>query len=191
FEAFDYATALQVAEDDFWNFCDHYLELVKLRSYSEEDTAERRSAMAALAWGLKTFLKLLAPFLPYVTEEVWSWAFAADQGRDRSIHTSAWPTEDEVSAVDRPEHEGVFEAAVELLATIRGAKTKAQKSLRWPVSKLEIAGPEVDRKALQVALEDVLRAGHVDPEAVTVSDGPSPDDGKFSVTVELAETMPE
>ncbi|MEN8163225.1 MAG: class I tRNA ligase family protein, partial [Acidobacteriota bacterium] len=191
FEAFDYATALQAAEDDFWKFCDHYLELVKLRSYSEEDTAERRSAMAALTWGLRTFLKLLAPFLPYVTEEVWSWAFASKEGRDRSVHTSAWPTVEEVAAVDRPEYDGVFEAAVEMLATIRGTKTKAQKSLRWPVARLEITGPEADRNALQVALEDVLRAGHVDPEAVSISDGPSPEGTRFAVTVDLAETMPE
>ncbi len=191
FEAFDYATALQAAEDDFWKFCDHYLELVKLRSYSEEDTPERRSAMAALTFGLRTFLKLLAPFLPYVTEEVWSWAFASKDGRDRSVHTSAWPTVDEIDGVDRPEYDGVFEAAVEMLATIRGAKTKAQKSLRWPVSKLEIVGPEAERKALKVALEDVLRAGHVASEAVTISDGPSPEGTRFTVTVELAETMPE
>lgn len=191
FETFDYATALQMAEDDFWKFCDHYLELVKLRSYSEEDTAERRSAMAALTWGLKTFLRLLAPFLPYVTEEVWSWAFASADGREKSVHTSAWPTVDEVAAVDRPEYDGVFEAAVEMLATIRGAKTKAQKSLRWPVSKLEIVGTETDRNALQVALEDVLRAGHVAPDAVTITDGSSPEGTRFDVTVELAEAMPE
>jgi valyl-tRNA synthetase len=76
FEGFDYAAALQAAEEDFWTFCDHYLELVKLRSYDEEDTPERRSAVAALAWGLRVFLRLLAPFLPFVTEEVWSWRFA-------------------------------------------------------------------------------------------------------------------
>ncbi len=191
FEAFDYATAMQAAEDDFWKFCDHYLELVKLRSYSEEDTAERRSALAALTWGLKTFLKLLAPFLPYVTEEVWSWAFASKEGRDRSVHTSAWPTVDEVAGVDRPDYDGVFEAAVELLAAIRGAKTKAQKSLRWPVARLEITGPEVDRKALELILNDVLRAGHVDPEAVSIDNGPSPEGTRFAVTVDLAEAMPE
>ena len=191
FEAFDYATALQVAEDGFWNFCDHYLELVKLRSYSEEDTPERRSAMAALSWGLKTFLRLLAPFLPYVTEEVWSWAFAEEQGRERSIHTAAWPVIDEVADVPRPDRDGVYDAAIELLAAIRGAKTTAQKSLRWPVARLEILGPEDYRNALDLVLDDVLRAGHVDPEAVTVSDGPSPEGSSFTVTVELAEEQPE
>ncbi len=191
FEGFDYATALQVAEDGFWNFCDHYLELVKLRSYSEEDTPERRSAMAALSWGLKTFLRLLAPFLPFVTEEVWSWVFAAEEGRERSIHTAAWPAVDEVDGVPRPDRDGAYDAAIELLAAIRGAKTTAQKSLRWPVARLEISGPEDYRNALDVVLDDVLRAGHVDPEAVAVSDGPSPEGSSFTVTVELAEEQPE
>ena len=191
FEGFDYATALQVAEDGFWNFCDHYLELVKLRSYSEEDTPERRSAMAALSWGLKTFLRLLAPFLPFVTEEVWSWVFAAEEGRERSIHTAAWPAVDEVDGVPRPDRDGAYDAAIELLAAIRGAKTTAQKSLRWPVARLEILGPEDYRNALDLVLDDVLRAGHVDPEAVTVSDGPSPEGSSFTVTVELAEEQPE
>ncbi|MCD4749515.1 MAG: valine--tRNA ligase [Thermoanaerobaculales bacterium] len=191
FEAFDYATALQVAEDDFWRFCDHYLELVKLRSYAEEDTAGRRSAIAALTWGLKTFLRLLAPFLPFVTEEVWSWRFAAEEGRERSIHTSAWPIVGEVDEAPRPQLEGVYEAAVELLAAVRGAKTIAQKSLRWPVAKIEIVGPEIHRKALETVLEDVMRAGHVSDNAVSLEDGPSPEATRFAVNVVLAEEMAE
>ena len=49
------------------------------------------AALAALGLGLNTYLRLLAPVMPYVTEEVWSWRFAGD-GRLRSIHTSPWPT---------------------------------------------------------------------------------------------------
>ncbi len=65
-------------EESFWHFCDHYLELVKLRSYSDDDTPGRRSALAALGLGLNAYLRLLAPFLPFVTDEVWSWRFAGD-----------------------------------------------------------------------------------------------------------------
>ena len=142
FDAFDYAAALQVVEESFWQFCDHYLELVKLRSYSDEDTPGRRSALAALGLGLNAYLRLLAPFMPYVTEEVWSWSFAGED-RTKSVHTSAWPTTAEFETVPRPEVEGTFEAAVEVMTKIRGAKTIAQKSLRWPVAKLEIVGAGV------------------------------------------------
>jgi valyl-tRNA synthetase len=189
FEAFDYAAALQVVEDSFWSFCDHYLELVKLRSYADEDTPGRRSAVATLSVALRTFLRLLAPFVPFVTEEVWSWRFASIG--ERSVHTVAWPQSSEVAAVLGPAHEGTYEAAVEVLTAIRGAKTVAQKSLRWPVARLEINGPEQHRHALAPVLEDVLRAGNVDAEGVTMGDGPSPEGQRFAVDVELAAEMPE
>jgi valyl-tRNA synthetase len=189
FEAFDYATALQVIEDSFWSFCDHYLELVKLRSYAEEDTPGRRSAIAALSWSLKAFLRLLAPFVPFVTEEVWSWRFADD---DRpSVHTSQWPSVDEIDAVARADHDGTYEAAVDVLTAIRGAKTKAQKSLRWPVARLSISGPEAWRRALEPVLDDVLRAGNVDAASVEILDGASPEGQRFAIEIDLADAMPE
>ena len=188
FEAFDYAAALQVVEDSFWSFCDHYLELVKLRSYADEDTPGRRSAVATLGLALRTFLRLLAPFVPFVTEEVWSWRFAA--AGQPSVHTAPWPRSAEVEAVPRPEHDGTYEAAVEVLTAIRGAKTVAQKSLRWPVARLGIRGPERHREALGPVLEDVLRAGNVEPGGVVIEDGPSPEGEHFAVEVELAAEMP-
>jgi valyl-tRNA synthetase len=187
-DAFDYAAALQVVEEAFWSFCDNYLELVKLRSYADEDSPGRRSALASLAWGLRTFLRLLAPYLPYVTEEVWSWRFAGE-GPERSVHTTSWPVIDEVASVAKPPAHGTFEAAVEVLAKIRRAKTTAQKSLRWPVEALRIEGPAELRAALEPVLEDVLRAGTVDPAAVEQVDGASPEGERFSVTVELAAEM--
>jgi valyl-tRNA synthetase len=188
FDAFDYASALQVIEESFWQFCDHYLELVKLRSYSEEDTPGRRSALAALGLGLNTYLRLLAPFMPYVTEEVWSWSFAGE-GSARSVHASAWPTSAELEVVPRPEVEGTFEAAVEVMTKIRGTKTLAQKSLRWPVAAIEIVGPEKVRDALAPVMDDILRAGNVVDGGLTVADGEAPADERFAITVTLGEEM--
>jgi len=188
FESFDYATALQVVEESFWSFCDHYLELVKLRSYAEDDSPGRRSALATLGWALRAFLRLLAPFVPFVTEEVWSWRFA--DGARPSVHTEKWPANSEVDVVPRPAHERTYGAAVEVLSAIRGAKTKAQKSLRWPVAGLEIIGPESERAALGPVLEDVLRAGNVAVHGVAVKDGSSPEGQRFEIVVELADEMP-
>jgi len=187
FDGFDYAAALQVAEEAFWTFCDNYLELVKLRSYEDGDTAGRRSAVASLVWGLRSFLRLLAPFVPYVTEEVWSWRFAADSGNERSVHTAAWPSVDEVTEVPRPAHHDTFEAAVEVVSAIRGFKTTAQKSLRWPVARLEISGSEAQRQALAPVLDDVVRTGNV--VEVEVTDGDPLEGQRFAISAELAESM--
>jgi valyl-tRNA synthetase len=138
--------------------------------------------------GLRVYLRLLAPFLPFVVEEVWSWRFAAAYNQ-RSIHGAQWPNLDELSAVPEREIRGTYGAAIEVLTKIRGTKTAASRSLRWPVARLQVIGPEAQRAALEPVLEDVLRAGNVTSENVELIDGPSPELERFTVTVELAETM--
>jgi valyl-tRNA synthetase len=132
---------------------------------------------------------MLAPFMPYVTEEVWSWRFAADVGRDRSVHTTAWPVADEVAAVPAPAHRDTFDLAVEVVSAVRGFKTTAQKSLKWPIAKLEIVGPAAAREALEPVLEDILRTGNVVEGGADVRDGEPLEGQRFKISVELAESM--
>lgn len=190
FERFDYAQALQLTEDAFWLYCDHYVELVKARTYEDQGSAGRDSGYATLAWSLKTFLRLFAPFLPYITEEIWSWGFATS-GKDASVHTTAWPTTKEISVVKEDIPERSLEAAIDVLGQIRGSKTEHKRSLKWGVTKAVASGPKELHAALEAVKEDVLRAGNITAQGLTIQEAASPHGQLFTVAVTLAETPPE
>jgi valyl-tRNA synthetase len=189
FEGLDYAPVLRTTEQAFWAFCDDYLELVKVRSYADDDTPERRSALATLRQALRIFLRLFAPFLPHVTEEVWSWRFSEPDAAP-SIHTARWPSVAELSAVPEPAHPDSLACAVEVLRKIRQAKTRAQRSLRTGVARLDIVGPAESRAALASILRDVLLAGVVDEGSCTTRDGVAAEGERFEVAVELSADAP-
>ncbi|MBM7799937.1 valyl-tRNA synthetase [Microlunatus panaciterrae] len=148
FDAFDYTGALEVTERFFWQFCDDYLELVKERAYGSPAEAATASAQAALVLALDIQLRLFAPFLPFVTEEVWSWWHPG------SVHHAAWPTADEI-ATDGDL--GLMRDVAAALIAIRGAKSQAKASMKVEVSRAEFAG-EADQLARLKLVEADLRA---------------------------------
>jgi valyl-tRNA synthetase len=161
---FEYAQALQICEETFWDFCDFYLELVKVRSYSEVKSAERESACMTLLWSIKTFLRSFAPIMPFVTEEIWSYSFAQDQ--NDSIHKTKWASSDEVHNVELPSCPGAYEQACILISEIRAAKTNAQRSLKWRVENLLISASAESIAKIKSVLSDISQAGNLIDNAV-------------------------
>ncbi|GIL35734.1 valine--tRNA ligase [Phycicoccus sp. DTK01] len=148
FEGWDHTRALEVTESFFWTFCDDYLELVKDRAYGSRGDAEAASARATLRLVLDVVLRLLAPVLPYVTEEVWSWF------HEGTVHRAPWPTADEVPAGGDP---AALPAVGAALAVVRKAKSEAKVGMRAEVPTATIVAP--------AALLEHLRAGEADLRA--------------------------
>jgi valyl-tRNA synthetase len=174
FESFDQAQALQETESFFWTrFTDTYLELAKARARGEgppgskdgppgaqaEGGGEvaRGSAVATLRFGLSVLLRLFAPTLPYVTEEVWSWVFAGETGH-ASIHRAPWPDAAEFEAIPAPAEPESFAVAVAALEAIHKAKAEAEVSAGREVLELRLAASPKTLAKLAPVLDDVLAA---------------------------------
>jgi valyl-tRNA synthetase len=148
FDGFDYARALEIVERSFWTWTDDYVELVKGRAY--EGGAPSASAHAALQLGLEVYLRLFAPFLPFVTEEVWSW------WREGSVHRSRWPRAEELEGLAG--EEAVLEMTGAVLAAVRRAKSDAKVSMAAEVETVSVTAPSEQLDHVRKAEDDLKGA---------------------------------
>jgi valyl-tRNA synthetase len=164
FDGYDYARTLERVERFFWGFCDDYLELVKQRAYSPPGDEGGDSARATLQTTLDVVLRLLAPFLPFVTEEVWSW------WRDGSVHRSTWPDAGALREAAQGGEPLVYAVAADVLGAVRKAKTASQRSLRTEAEEVAVRDTAERLAALRHALDDVREASRAQRVELTEAD---------------------
>ena len=155
FEAYDYARALERTEAFFWDFTDNYLELVKHRAYGEHGETRAIAAHQTLAITLSAVLRLFAPILPFVTEEIWSW------WQEGSIHRSSWPNAEELEPTAADGNPEAYEVASDVLAQIRKAKSQAKRRLNSEVQLAEIHDTAARLDLLAEVQSDVCDAGRI------------------------------
>ena len=154
-EAYDYARVLERTESFFWSFCDDYLEMVKARRYGDFGPDPAASANSAMLVALSALLRLFAPYLPFVTEEVWSW------WQPGSVHRASWPTPDEVVAPIGGEDTAAVQAflhAQEALLDVRRIKAVDKKPVK---AVIEHAVLPKRLEGLMPAARDFQAATHI------------------------------
>jgi valyl-tRNA synthetase len=182
FEKFEYARAREQIEEFFWkDFCDNYLEICKVRSYGlvaeklagiefndaqkQEILAKQQSAILALRICLNTLLKLFAPFIPHICDEIYSTIFAEEFAKVGSINARGnWPKVSESFANDDILKTG--QAMLEVIFEVRKFKSEQNISMKTTVEKIKIA--KVD--GLEVYLEDLANVCNAKEVELVVSE---------------------
>jgi valyl-tRNA synthetase len=161
FESYDHTKALELAEHFFWKFTDDYLELVKDRAYNangEVSDAQQASAAITLRRALHTMLRLFAPFLPFATDEVWSW-WQTDAG---SIHRAPWPTAEELTDGLDGANAPLLGLASSALVGVRKAKSDAKVSMKAAVESAILEAPAAVLTSLRLLETDLKAVGRIE-----------------------------
>ncbi|MBA7598185.1 Valine--tRNA ligase [subsurface metagenome] len=147
FENYEYSKSKQEIERFFWKgFCDDYLEIVKKRVYNGKGN-EKLSAKYTLYQSLLTILKLIAPIMPFITEEIYQKYFRKNE-KNKGIHLCKWPSLRKIN----PKKYQLFALIQAIIYKVRKEKSSAQKSMN---SKIILGINKRDKNLLKNSLEDL------------------------------------
>ncbi len=135
-DKYDYPKAKEITDDFFWkNFCDYYLEIVKARVYEPKNRNSERAAQFTLYSIVLAFLKLYAPIMPFITEEIYQGYFKKFE-REKSIHLMLLPQLDK--KLHFPKIVSDFELVIDAIAQIRKYKSEHHLSIKAQLDKASI-----------------------------------------------------
>ena len=155
FDNYEYSKAKQETDIFFWQiFCDNYLEIIKDRLYNADNYPKnaRTSAQFVLYEIVLNVIKLFAPIMPYITEEIYQIYFS-EKEKKRSIHVSNWPIYNKELVDDIAEKTG--DMVIEIIAKVRKFKSEKSLSLKQDISLLVINCSNDDRIMLETVLNDL------------------------------------
>jgi valyl-tRNA synthetase len=171
---FEYCEALEAVEEFFWkDFCDNYLELVKKRAYGNDSSAKQ-----SLAYVLNTILRIFAPFLPYITEEIYHQLYSYNSVHNQSI----WPSKEELIYDKYSEEMG--DNCVQILNIIRKIKADNNVSVKHLIKKLVIKASVQEDKLDQSAQDDLQAVCNAETIEWMQSELET-EDGKYIVNIDL------
>jgi valyl-tRNA synthetase len=168
-ENYEYAKALAKIETFFWDFCDNYVEAAKSRRYGDFGPEAAASASTAMRLALSVMLRLLAPYLSFVCDEVWSWTNSG------SVHRAKWPERDElirVSGTDETARQALIHAT-EALNAIRKGKADQKVSIGTPVQQVVFQAGAEAIACLKLVERDLKAASRTDALILQVGAEPS------------------
>jgi valyl-tRNA synthetase len=173
---YEYTRVLDRVEMFFWSFCDNYLELVKSRRYGDHGEAGAASANRAMHAALSVLLRLFAPYLPFVCEEVWSW------WHEGSIHRAPWPSSSDLAPIAAPDPRAAasLNVAIDVLGEIRRAKSEMKRPLKSIISRAVVRDTSERVALLDLVRADVLASGNI--QELTSEEGDA-----LSIALEFAE----
>ena len=181
FERYDHSQALAETESFFWNnFTDTYLELVKKRAFdaNAENAEISGSAISALRHGFNVILRLFAPFLPYITEEMWSWLAAEEMG-EPTVHRAPWPSEKDFNRIEKPLDSESFSTTVACLQAVHKHKAENKVSVGIEMDDLVIISTADNIERIKRCIVDVQNAARA--QAVSYETVDELPEGIFSI----------
>ena len=156
---YEYSRTKSDTENFFWHaFCDNYLETAKDRLYNPEKRGiqSKISAQYTLYNALLTIIKLMAPIMPYITEELYQLYYKKYE-KDKSIHLSKWPSIDLINK----NAETIGDFAISIIQESRRAKAEKNLSLKSPVKKI-VAKGKISKEDFEKIKEDIIASTNVE-----------------------------
>ncbi|MFH1682481.1 MAG: valine--tRNA ligase [Candidatus Woesearchaeota archaeon] len=182
FEKYEYSRTKAEVEKFFWHtFCDQYLEIIKDRLYNPDQRGQavRKSAQTGVYEAILSIIKMIAPIMPHITEEIYQLYFAK-KDNFKSIHTSSWPVADP-KMIDE-EAELIGDWGVDIINAVRKFKSEKQLSLKNELKELILIGEEKDFEGkIKPILEDLRAVLNI--KTISFSGKTSLESEKFSIKI--------